>query len=94
MEAACHELDLSYALTTGSLGDQGGVSFEKYTSSIHQLFLLKEESEKQRQVVSVLEQLNTFMALTLQLPEGNPSLDEVRREAQVQRKQLQDVVKF
>lgn len=47
MEEACHELDLKVASMTGSLASCGGGSFEEYSSALHKMFALKEESEKQ-----------------------------------------------
>lgn len=90
MEEACHEMDLRLASQTGSQGSIGGVSFESYVGVLHQLFSLKEESEKQTQVVALLEQLVTYLALTL--PEDSPAVDQVRTEARDQRKLLQNVV--
>lgn len=96
MEEACHELDLAAAESAGSLDNQdgGGVSrsFDQYSSALHRLFLLREEREKQTQVVAVLDQLSTFVTLTL--PEGNPTIETVRKEDRVQRKKLQDMVKL
>lgn len=96
MEQACHELDLSFAQSTGSLdnggGGGGGASFDKYSSAIHRLFRLKEEAEKQHQVVVLLDQLATFLALTV--PEGSSSIEQVRNEANVQKKTHQDMVKL
>lgn len=91
LENTCHELDLAYAQATGSLDIQGGASFDKYSSALHRLSLLKDEAEQQKQTVSVLEQFSTYMALTV--PEESPSLDKIRHEARVQRQRLQDIVK-
>lgn len=90
LEEACHKLDLAFAKSTGSLSTEGGYSFDNYVSALHQLFQLKEETEQQTQAVSVLDQLSTYLALTLQ--EGSPALDRVMCEARVQKKQLQDMV--
>lgn len=91
MEEACHQLDLTFAESTGSL-NQGGVSFENYSSAIKKLFLCKEEAQKQTQVVSLLEQLSTFSALTL--PEENPALERLRSETLTQKQKLKDMVKL
>ncbi len=90
MEEACHELDLAFAESTGSLLSQGGYSYSKYCCVLQELFQLKEKSKKQTEVVSVLDQLSTYLALTLQ--EGSPALDRIRSEARTQQLQLQDVV--
>lgn len=88
MEEACHELDLRIA--SMQLPCDSGVTFENYVGVLHKLFAVKEESEKQSQVVALLEQLSTYLALTL--PEGSPALDEVRKETVDQRRLLQDIV--
>ena len=91
VEEACHELDLRVAnMTSTQNTGVGGVSFETYVSNIHKLFALKEESAKQSQVVSVLDQLLTYLALTV--PQGSPALEQVKKEAEAQQKLLQDVV--
>lgn len=92
MEEACHELDLRLALQRGLLDDEGGVSFSKYTCALRDLYKMKEEAEKQSQVVLVLDQLSTYLALTL--PEGSPALDKIRGEAKVQRDKLQGIVRW
>lgn len=92
MEEACHELDLRLALQRGLLDDEGGASFARYTKALRDLYQLKEESQKQGQVVTVLDQLSTYLALTL--PEGSPALDKIRGEAKIQRDKLQEIVRM
>lgn len=89
LENACHELDLAAADVTGSLG---GASFDKYTSALKRYFALKDELEKQIHVVNLLDQLITYLALTL--PEGSPALEEVKKETTTQRHAAQALVKF
>jgi hypothetical protein len=91
MEEACHGLDLHVAQQQGLLDDEGGASFSRYTVALQKLYQLKEESQKQAQVVSVLDELGTYLALTL--PEGNPALDNLRRETTTQRSKLQTIVR-
>lgn len=73
LEAACHELDLIFAEETGSLNLGGGASFDVYSRVLKDLYQAKEEVEKQTHLLSVLEQLSTFVALTL--PEESPALE-------------------
>lgn len=87
MEEACHELDLRLALQRGLLD----VSFGRYTKALRDLYSLKEESQKQSQVVAVLDQLSTYLALTL--PEDSPALEKIRGEAKVQRDKLKEIVR-
>lgn len=91
MEEACHELDIRLALQRGLLDDEGGASFSRYTSAIRDLYQLKEKSQRQSLVVSTLEQLTTYLALTL--PEDSPALEKIRRETKVQRDKIQGIVR-
>ncbi len=87
LENGCHELDLAAAEVTGSLG---GASFDKYSSALKRFFELKDELEKQQLVVTQLDQVITYLALTL--PEGSPALEIVRTETTTQRHAAQDLV--
>ncbi len=91
MEDACHELDLKLSASRVG-GLQGGASFDKHTSTLREWSALKDEAEKQREAVSVCEQLSTYLALTL--PEANSAIERVRHEAQIQRSQLLSMVTF
>jgi hypothetical protein len=89
LEESAHKLDLSAAMLAQD-GSGGGVSFANYSSALQEMSSLKEQSEKQTQLVTTLEQLSTYLALTL--PQDSPALDRVRKEAVAQRKLLHDVV--
>ena len=87
MEEECHELDLELAQTTL---DVGSMVFDQYRSNLRQLAQLKEEHDKQSQVITLLEQMCTYAALTLQ--QTNPALKRGRDEVATLRKKLQETV--
>ncbi len=87
MEEACQELDLGVAQATGLLT---GAALAKYATSLRHLSVAKEEALKFSHLVGVLEQLFTYLAVTL--PENSPALQKVRDETLVQKRQLQAVV--
>lgn len=86
LEEACHELDLAFADKSGLL-NQGGASFDRYASALKSLF---KEKDKQTQVVSVLEQLSMYVALTV--PEESPALEKTRTESRA--RLLQNMVQL
>lgn len=92
MEEACHKLDLESADpgTFSAAHNQGGIAFSHYAEELQQLSELKDDAEKCKHTLTLLEQLSTFCSLTL--PEDDQNFELVRKEAVEQRKKLDKMV--
>lgn len=92
MEEACHELDLASADPSclSAMHNEGGISFSRYSDDLHSLSRLKDDAEKCRHTITVLDQLSTFCSLTL--PESDHRVEQVRKETLEQRRKLHEMV--
>ena len=66
-------------LGTGS-GD-GGSTFQQYSAALQQHSSLKSQLQSQTEQVTILEQLNTFLILSLPDPESSELVRTARSEA-------------
>ena len=57
---------------------------------VRELYQQKEELEKQKQLVLVLDQFSTYLALTL--PEGSPAMENIRKQAVTQKRRREAIV--
>ena len=87
---ACNKLDLK--LADGG-GRAGGASFIQYSSLLTQRSQLNTRLTTQESQATMLEQLTTFMALSLPDPESNPTLSAFRHEASVARQLADSMVR-
>ncbi len=88
MEEACHKLDL--ASSSPSSHDQGGISFSQYSSDLHQISKVRDDAERCKHAIIVLEQLTSFCTLTL--PANHQNLVHIRKETIEQKKKLDEMV--
>lgn len=63
-----------------------------YSADLHIISQLKDDAEKSKHTILVLEQMSTFFSLTL--PETDQNVQLVRKEIIEQRKTLADTVWF
>ena len=76
----------------GGDGNAGRVNFSQYSAVLSQRSQLDTQLTKQLLQASLLEQLSTFMSLSLQYAETNPTLCAFRREASVARQLVDKMV--
>ena len=92
LEEACTELDLRLAEGNNGEGGIGSGTFIQYSVALKQRSSLKFQLDSQMAHVTVLEQLATFLTLSLADAEGSEPLRAVRREASVARSKAEEMV--
>ena len=73
-------------------GSGGGSTFQQYSAALKQHSSLKSQLESQIAHVTVLEQLNTFLTLTLPNPESSELVRAARSEATTAHKRAEEMV--
>ena len=89
MEYECQELDLRLAHTKGSTG---GSTFVHYANTLQQRSHLAMELETQQGYVSLIDQMVTYLTLTLPDAETNDSLIQLREDAANTHKSIRGMV--
>ena len=83
LEEACTELDLRLATELRGIPGLSGVTFARYSIPLERLSQLKSRLVSQTCHAELLEQLATYMSLSLPDPENSESIKAVRRGAAV-----------
>ena len=94
MEEACTELDLKLAEVKRGEGGIGGTTFVKYSILLQQWSSLKAQHESQEAHATLLEQLTTYLALSLPDAETNTVLLAAKSEAVLACRKAQEMVKL
>ena len=92
MEDACTKLDVMLAEANHGKGGVGGSTFIQYSIVLQQRSSLKEQLDSQMVHATLLEQLTTYLALSLMDAETNEPLHAMRNEAAVARSRAQEMV--
>ena len=92
MEEACTELDLKLAEVKQGEGDIGGTTFVQYSILLQQRSSLKAQHQSQDAHATLLEQLSTYLTLSLPDAETNTVLQAAKSEAILARKRAQEMV--
>ena len=75
-------------------GASGGSTFQLYSAAVHQHSSLKSQVASQKEQVTVLEQLSTFLTLSLPDPENNELVRAARSEAMTARRRFDQMVMY
>ena len=75
-------------------GGGGGSTFQQYSVALQQHSSLKSQLQSQKEQVTVLEQLNTFLTLSLPDPESSELVRAVRSEAITARRTAEQMVTY
>ena len=92
LEEECHSLDLQLAHSTSS--DNSESSFTKYSAALAELCRREKELQSHKQHTEAVEQIITYLALTLPDAESNPQLAQCRVGAAAGRMQIQEMVRY
>ena len=75
-------------------GTGGGSTFQLYSAAVQQHSSLKSQVASQKEQVAVLEQLSTFLTLSLPDPENNELVRAARSEAMTARRRFDQMVMY
>ena len=92
LEDDCKQLDLRLAEADHGEGGIGGDTFIQYSVALQQKASLTSQLDSQMAHVNMLEQLATFLSLSLPEPENSEPLHAVRSEAAVARSKAEQMV--
>ena len=93
LEDACKQLDIK--LAEANLGSgTGGSTFQQYSTALQQHSSLKSQLQSRKEQVTMLEQLNTFLTLSLPDPESSALVHGVRSEATTARRIVDQMVVY
>ena len=92
MEEACTELDIKLAEVKQGKGGIGGTTFVQYSILLQQWSSLRAQHQSQDAHATLLEQLSTYLTLSLPNVETNPVLNAAKSEAVLACKRAQEMV--
>ena len=92
LEDECHSLDLQLACSTSS--DNSESSFAKYSAALTELCRREKELKSQKEHTEAVEQIITYLALSLPDAKTNPQLAQVQQGATAGRVQMQEMVRY
>lgn len=92
LEEACTSLDLRLAEANHGLPSSGGSTFNQYSIVLEQRSSLKAQLQSQNSHAEMLQQLSTYLTLSLPNPEQNQPLQAIRKEAAIAQNRADQIV--